>query len=420
MRGRWGRRLVMGLLGIIALPSAARASEVDALLNKLVAKRLLTAVEAQEVRDEIGGEAKARENQQQVFVKETAKDAMPQWTRDLSFGGDLRLRHESFWRDANAGNTRMRHRQRVRLRFGVKGTVTEQLEAGFRLATALHLDPISANQSLQDSFDKKDIFVDLAYLSLSTTGLAGMEALPLVLLGGKFENPFYATSIVWDGDLTPEGAALSVIPTVGPVELFITGGVFPIDEIGTKGGDPTLWAAQAGTTWSVASDSAEEWLKHLTVKGAVGYYNYANLENGIDVGTNSTFGDSGAAAGNVYRPANGLDFDELDIVGEVRSQVLGTPIKLYADYVKNTAIADNGEGVHLGVKLGKADQPLAWELGYFYQRLEPDAVLGLFADSDFGEGGTNRSGHVYAASIGVLKHSTLGVEVVRHGRDHGG
>lgn len=390
---RGSRYVLAGMIALSALPGTARASvEVDMLLDKLVEKGVLSGQEASDLRSEIA-------EHQDAGNEQLAKEVVPKWVQGMTLSGDLRLRHESFKRDPSTSAPEYRHRQRVRLRLGLKSKVSDQIEAGVRLATGTNLDPVSAMQSFQDTFDKKDLFVDLAYLKFTTAGTF-METLPLTVWGGKFENPFYSTSLVWDGDLTPEGTAVSVTPKLGPADLFFTGGVFPVDEISTNGGDPTLYGAQAGATWSVANN--------LNVKGALAYYDYANLENGIDVFTNSAFGNSGTAASNVYRPANGLDFNELNLLGEVNSQVFGRPLKLYADYVKNTAIADNDEGWALGFKVGKADQPLAWEAGYFYQRLEPDAVLGLFTDSDFGDGGTNRSGHVYYATVGTLKNSTLG------------
>jgi hypothetical protein len=398
----WGRVALASVVAVGGLPGMAMASvEVDMLLDKLVDKGVLTRQEASELKGEMA-EYKDAGN------KQLAKEIVPKWAQHISWSGDLRLRQESFKRDPSTSNPETRHRQRARFRLGVKGKVSDQLEAGARLATGTNLDPVSTNQSFQDAFDKKDLFVDLAYLKFTTAGLSGWEAAPITVWGGKFENPFYSTSMVWDGDLTPEGMAASLTPKVGPVEFFATGGVFPIDELGANGGDPTLWGGQTGLAWTVAKDAQPEWLNALTLKGGVSYYDYANLENGLDVFTNSTFGNSGTAAGNVYRPANGLDFDEVNLLGELNTRLLGRPVRLHADYVKNAAIADNDEGRQAGVLVGKADRPLGWEAGYFYQKLEPNAVLGLFADSDFGDGGTNRSGHVYYATLGTLKNSALG------------
>lgn len=391
--GALRRWLLVGALSLGCFPGAAWASvEVDMLLDKLVEKGVLTRQEAADLRSEVA-EFKDASN------KQLAKEIVPKWAQNISMSGDLRLRHESFWRDTDPD----RHRERVRLRLGLKGSISEQLEAGVRLATGTNLDPVSTNQSAQDIFDKKDFFVDQAYLKFSTKGLGPWEMVPLTVWGGKFDNPFTYTSLVWDGDLTPEGIAASVTPTWGPVGLFATGGLFPIDEINADAEDPLLFGSQAGLTWAVAKDASEEWLKNLKVKTAIGYYDYKNLE--------STFDNSSSNFGNTRHPGNATllyDFDEVDLLGELSTVVMGKPVALWADYVKNAAVAKSDEGFQLGAKVGKADRPLAWEAGYFWQRLEADAVVGQFTDSDFGDGGTNRDGHVFHATLGTLKNSTLG------------
>jgi hypothetical protein len=394
MLKRWRPWLLGGALSLCVLPASARASvEVDLLLDKLVERGVLSRQDASELRSEIA-EYKEAGN------KQLAKEIVPKWAQQISVSGDMRLRHESFWRDTNPD----RHRERLRLRVGLKGNVSDQLEAGVRLATGTNLDPVSTNQSAQDIFDKKDFFVDQAYLKFTTKGLGPWETLvPVTVWGGKFENPFTSTSLVWDGDLTPEGAAASLTPRWEPVDPFATVGLFPIDEINADAEDPLLLGSQAGLTWAVAKEASEEWLKHLKVKTAIGYYDYKNLESTLD--------NSSSNFGNTRRPGGAMllyDFDELDLLGEVSTMIMGKPVALWADYVKNTAVAKSDEGFQLGAKIGKADRPLAWEAGYFWQRLEADAVVGQFTDSDFGEGGTNRDGHVFHATLGTLKSSTLG------------
>jgi len=288
--------------------------------------------------------------------------------------------------------------------------VSEQLEAGVRLATGTNGDPISTNQTATDIFDKKDIFIDQAYLKYTTTGTPA-EMIPLTLWGGKFENPFFSSPLMWDGDLTFEGAAATLTRAVGPVEPFLTGGIFPIDELNPNGEDPSIWGAQAGLAWAVAPDASEEWLKALSVKGGLAYYDFKNLKHGIDTSSSNRFGNTAAPGSSATATFFRHDYDVVDLLGEANTRFLGKPVKLYADYVKNTALADDDEGFQIGTKIGKADKPLAWEAGYWFERLEPDAVVGQFTDSDLGDGGTNRSGHVYYAALGTLKNSTLGVKL---------
>ena len=398
----WSQRVVAALVALSGLPGPAWAvsSEVDILLNKLVEKGVLSSIEAGQIRDEITQTKEAR-------TKEVAKEVVPKWAQQISLSGDLRLRTEHFQRDASTSNSSTRNRQRARLRVGLKAKVSDQLEAGVRLATGTDGDPVSTNQTAADIFDKKNIFLDQAYLKFTTTGTR-LGAVPLTVWGGKFENPFYSTQLVWDSDLTFEGAAATLTPVIGPVEPFLAVGVFPVDELNPNGEDPTIWGVQAGTVWHLAPDAATEWAKALTVKGGLGYYDYKNLKHGIDTLSSNRFGNTAAEGSGAGTTVFAYDYNLLDLVGEINTKLLGKPVLLYSDYVKNTAIADNDEGFEMGLKVGKADKPLAWEAGYTFTRLEPDAVVGQFSNSDFGDGGTNRSGHAYYAAIGTLKNSTLG------------
>ena len=389
------------------LTGAARADQVDILLRKLVEKNVLTQKEADEVRSETREE----------FKKDVAK-ASPEWVNKIKLSGDIRLRHDYMDRTAATD----RNRERIRLRLGLEGKVSDELKAGVRLTTGTNLDPVAPNQSFQDVFDKKDIFIDLAYLEY-TPKIYGLDEWGIRVLGGKFENPFYYTSLVWDPDLTPEGMALQIAPKGwGDLEPFVTAGIFPVDEAGGSSDDPTLFGLQGGTGWSVSPNNSNEFLRKLKVKAGVGYYDYANLKTGIDAdgSTVTAFGNTKTSSVTTSVITYNADYNELDLVGEIGSVIPGTlpvvsgqPFKVQGDFVQNIAMGHDkqSQGWQLGGKIGKADKPKAWEAGYLYQELESDAVVGRFTDSDFGDvGGTNRHGHVLQFAVGTLKDSMLGAK----------
>jgi hypothetical protein len=401
LRFRW--IVGVALAGGCWVSAAWASTDVDRLLDKLVQKGLLTPEEAAEVRRDTAEPAPVVE----ARAAEPAPEAAPDWVRRIRWFGDLRVREESFWRDGSPD----RHRGRFRLRLGAAARISDQLEAGARLAAGTNLDPIGTNQSFQDKFDKKDVFIDQAYLKLSTAGLAGFEALPLAVWAGKFENPLHYTALTWDADLTPEGLAASVTPAWGPVRFFATGGLFPIDELDADAEDPLLFVAQAGAAWSVAKEAGAEWLRHLTIKSALGYYDYKNLKSGLETTSSNRFGNTALGTSSAGTTFLQHDYDELNVLTEVGSRLLGQPVAFVVDFVKNTAVAKHDSGFQVGLRAGKADRPLAWEAGYFWQRLEADAVVGPFTDSDFGEGGTGRHGHVFRVALGALKHSTVAAKL---------
>jgi Putative porin len=147
----------------------------------------------------------------------------------LSFGGDLRLRYESFYGQQNAlassdnpaalGNPlTTRQRLRLRARFSVHGKVTDEFEWGLRLATGSFADVVSTNQTLTDFFTHKPFGLDYAYLVYQPKALPGffVEAGKLdagrkfVPVGerdaaNKLDAFWTHTEMTWDNDLNPEG-----------------------------------------------------------------------------------------------------------------------------------------------------------------------------------------------------------------------
>jgi polyhydroxyalkanoate synthesis regulator phasin len=397
--------LIVGL-GLVWLPIAARASEADVLLNKLVEKDILTASEAQEVRNEMSPELASHDKD----MEEKLKKAGAEWAQKISINGDIRLRNET--RDRTSGNVGF---QRIRFRLGVKAKVSDNLEVGARFATGGQAggikvksdmgtdligssDPVSTNQTLSDTFAKKNFNLDQAYIKYSPETSIGT----LAIWGGIFDNPFVATSLVWDGDLTFGGAALQWSKTVGPAQPFLNGGVFPIDS-GAMGSDnPAMYGTQIGVTLKPMWATGVEAIDNISLKTAVAHYDFSN----VVASTTLPNSQQGNTVGT---------FRELNPYVEITSQGFdGLPITLWGDWVKNTATPDQKNGSQFGIRIGKATTPWdikkGWELGYFTQEIESNAAHDAFVDSDFGGGGTNRKGKVGYLTFATLKNSTATVK----------
>jgi hypothetical protein len=415
----FSRGLLPALFLGILVP-LAQASETDVLLNQLVEKGVLTSQEAQEIRNEIGGQAKKADDQQRALITEVAAAVAPKWTQSISISGDFRLRHEGIYLPARPD----RNRERFRLRAATKAAVSPAIEVGMRLATGTTYsplsksdpvtnsvsDPISTNQTMTESFDKKAVLLDWAYLKVTNAGTAMGKTVPLTILGGKSDNPFYSTSLVWDPDVTMEGLSLAATPATGNVQWSVTAGGFPMGESAAIQ-DPVLLAGQGGFTWSVAPRHWRTELKSLKVKAAVAYYDFNNLGSGFRTQGGGGFGNTVTSVKNgTVVLAN--RFQELNVTGEISSVFLGRPVKLQGDWVSNRKAdpARNDKGYLVGLSWGRTDTPWSYQVGGFYERLEADAVVGQFTDSDFGPGGTNRKGPVLWATLGALKNSTLGVK----------
>src|SRR4029077_12131572 len=185
--------------------TASRGQDAGALLDLLVRKRLITDQEAEEVRTEL--------------VKESTNTAAGKWKlstpiTEIELYGDVRLRyeyrggrlpdHDQFGQD-NQNDWYERHRERYRLRVGLRGTLADDWFFGLRLET--NSDPRSTNvtfggESSGGPFAKGDdgIFVGQAYFGY--TGFPDFK-----FTGGRMPQPLITTSMVWDDDINPEGLA---------------------------------------------------------------------------------------------------------------------------------------------------------------------------------------------------------------------
>lgn len=238
---------------------------------------------------------------------------LPKWVERMRPFGDLRVRYEGdffppgndntgAFPNFNAINTgapfdvtgnqfapqlnvdQDRNRFRIRARFGIDVDLGENFTSGFRIATGSDNSPTSTNQTLGQAsgqggnFSKYAIWLDRAFLKYE---IGGGTASNLQLLVGRFDNPFFATPLIWDDDLGFDGVALrakhEVLPGLTP---FINGGAFPVyntdfnfasnQPAKFKSYDKYLFAVQGGLDWKPTPD----W----NFKAAVAYYYFYNIE----------------------------------------------------------------------------------------------------------------------------------------------
>jgi Putative porin len=182
---------------------AARAQEAGALLDLLVRKGIVTDQEAEEVRVELS--------------KEAASTAAGKWKlstpiNEIELYGDARMRYEyrggrtASNDPTNPNDWYERHRERYRVRIGLRGTLLDDWFFGLRLETST--SPRSTNVTFGDdsgvngpfSKDSDRISVGQAYL--------GYKGFPdITLTAGRMPNPLVTTPLLWDDDINPEGLA---------------------------------------------------------------------------------------------------------------------------------------------------------------------------------------------------------------------
>jgi hypothetical protein len=294
----------------------------------------------------------------------------------------LRYRHETINEDGEAE----RNRHRVRARFGVTADVAENVRLGLQLASGTD-DPISANQNLDTGFNRKQIGIDRAFFTWAATD-------ELTFTGGKFANPFFRPGnhhLIYDSDLNPEGLALRYAR-----------------------GD---WFANYAGLWVEERSGAND---SIMLGGQFGYRNA--LDNGMRVTVGASYFDyletqgrtpfwDGEAVGNRLGPGGGYlnDFNITELFAELNLKAGERPVTLFADYVVNSEAADADTGFALGASLGDVAKQGDWRVGYIYQDLEADAVVGTFTDSDWSGGGTDGKGHVVEFNYGFRDRLVFGL-----------
>ena len=310
------------------------------------------------------------------------------WWETISVKGNFRYRHEMI----KKGDSDARNRQRIRARLGIFGQVNDNTKVGIQLATGSD-DPVSTNQTLDNSFSTKQIGIDLAYFETKHDALPGFT-----LTAGKFKNPFFKpgkSELIWDGDLNPEGGALKFRKGNEDFDITLVGSGLWIEE---RSSDPNSFI-MAGQ--GMARLFMNEKKSSIALGGAL--FSYTNAEGfqpfyNADKSMGNSVVDHVINAGtsdedtvDVY--AN--DFELIELFAEVTHKFASTPVTIMADYVQNTSADSLETGWLLGLRVGKTKKPGSWAFHYNYRQVEKDAVLGAFTDSDFSGGGTDAKGHEF-------------------------
>jgi len=374
-----------------------------------------------------------------------APNVLPEWTKRIEISGDLRARtqYDNFadgnfptFPDVNAINeqggtfagnapilnsTEDRQRFRYRARLNVDAQVTDNVKVGVRIASGDSDSAISTNSTFGDYFAKDPIWIDRAYADIEFYD-------GLHFVAGRMPNPFYSTSMVWDGDINPEGLAIygdHDIEDVGTV--FGAAGVFPLEERELFE-DIYLYAAQAGFKGDINSD--------VRAKGGLAYYLYQDIQSVKNPPGGSRLNDWTApqhlSKGNSIfnMRTDGLtelaglasEYELLALTGEVAYREGPLEFKFTGEVVKNLAAIEKGELDQIrgepGVEPGDLGwlvrfdagypvitEAMQWSVGAGYRHVETDAVLDVFTDSDFSLGGTDTEGYELTGALGIYDNT---------------
>lgn len=329
-----------------------------------------------------------------VNVTAEVSDAgLPSWIENFVLKGDLRLRDEYIVNDPGVEN----NRQRLRFRLGAKTKINEKIKLGFGFASGSSDSPTSTNQTLEQEFQSKSLWLDYAYVKYKAFDW-------LKLKGGKFKSPFFHTDMLWDSDIRFDGFAVLLKNEFSSENvIYLTGGFFPIDNRSTTS-DINLYAAQLGT-------NSEFYEGFINLNTGLAIYGFSQLK-GVTAAkpsllesklTNTTIG--GALANDFLTINANAKLYFKDIIGNRGVGILGEFAHNYEAPAKNQAWR---AGVWFGQS--KVKHPRQWKLLAQYTHLEADAFFDSFPDSDFNFGGTDGKGWEIIFNYGLAEHVVFGLD----------
>ena len=361
-RGRtWLAGVVCCLLAVRAFNGFAQESR-DPLLDLMIEKGMLTQEEARKVRIEADN---LRTNA--APISSESKWKLNKAFKSLELYGDVKLRYENRQVSAPDDSRIELNRERAAVRVGLRGDIYDDFYYGVRLDTSpnprspwVTFGTSSSGVPFQGPFGKStdSLNVGQIYVGWHPTGWLDVTV-------GKMNNPLYTTAMVWDSDITPEGAAERFQYRVGRADFFATFGQFLYEDANPSQTSPGLFnlafenaspafllAWQAGVNYHLSDK--------LTLKIAPVLYNYAGQGanentlgstltpdfNGTFVGqgsTNSLTGNTQGWSGYPQGYYNGFTANQtgindllvLEIPWEVNYKLDKLNLRLFGDYAQN-------------------------------------------------------------------------------------
>lgn len=374
---------------------------------------------------------------------------VPEWIDRVSFHGDIRLRaqEDNFAEDnadfesLNAANQYMnlknstedRRRARLRARLAADVHFNDWLTGGIQFVTGQLTSPVTPNQTEGIAQGKYVFGLDRAFLQAKPTKWA-------TFTGGRFANPFMYTDMMWDPDLAFDGVAATFTPEISArLSSFTTIGAFPIEEVESstfnKAKDKWLYSLQTGLKWTAEDKS--------TVKMAVAYHDFKNVESTPNPVTGQGYYDATAPAWrqrgnsafniNEYNSNSELvglasKFELVNLMAQIDLlRYDPVHVTLTGDYVRNIGFDQKeiqqrtgflfkkeNEGYNLRLDVGHNSfmgpytqnvMPHDWQVTLGYKRIEADAVMDGYTDSNFRLGGTNAKGWYVYGNYAIDKNA---------------
>ena len=305
-----------------------------------------------------------------VFVlPTTAAGDEVSWIDRVSFYAYLRLRYEDI--DEEGRPDANHDRERGMARAGIKADVHDNVIMVLGLATGGD-NPVSRNVTNDGGFTTKEIGLEFYYVDWEVADSVNVYA-------GKMKNPLFRAgkvSLIWDGDLNPEGIAASYSSGM----FFGTLGGFTVEERSGED-DSVLYAVQAGVHLEFGEKSK--------LTAGLGYFGYTNTIGNEPFYNGDPSGNTVDANGNLV-----FDYENTEAFAQLETKVGNWPLQLYSHYTVNNEVDREDTAFAFGATIGSNKKKGNMQLSWAYHDIEADSVIGTFNDSDFGGGGADARGHM--------------------------
>ncbi len=378
---------------------------VDALVQKLVEKGILTNQEATQIKGEISSD-------EEKAQKASFKSQLPGWVSNIKVGGDFRLRDQWEKKQVNGSTNYARNRVRIRARVNFEDQINDKVKAIIGIATdggsaRSNNETLGGNSSSLDDFGKAGVTLNKAYAIYTPNAY-------VTLKGGKMDNPLWEPgTMLWDPDITPEGGSIELQKKLNNyATAFSTDTVFVLHDSAPSSitrTNPYMLALQGG----IRGDLTEK----IYYKTAATWYDINNPSH-IMFTNNSGTNTPGAITGGTglaynYRAIVGAaELGMNDPFGELLPPSIYIPqAGVFGEYANNPSLSKNNSAWMMGAYMGNPSINGwgTWKLKSFYKVVERDSWLDSILSDDFYGGDSSAAGWQNEIDIGLAKNVYLTV-----------
>lgn len=322
--------------------------------------------------------------------------APTEFVKKIDLTGDFRYRYQA----TQLGSAEERRVNRILFRVGQSIQLQNDLKVTYRLLTGT--SAVAGNLTLGDSkapgAARQAFGLDLAYGTY-------MPMTDMNLYFGKMPQFTYfpgKNQVIFDRDLSPEGLGAQYKLNLLDDQLMTTfnlGGFWireKYDDVSGKDlNDSYLSMAQINLNYK---------LDAFSFLIGTGLFNYSDIKGdkpaSFATGLTTSKGNT-LTAGSAYEN----NYEITQNYAEIKWSEKPFDVSIFAELDNNTAANDLGRASTYGMAFG-------WNrlsISCMYEKIEKDAVLAVFTDSDFAEGNTSADGYIANVTYKLTKNAAVAV-----------